>query len=161
VAAPPYRNGGSGVSRATLVRSMVALAVAGAAPPACDLSTPPVAVQLAEGVADTTFALAVGQEARLGILRLAFTGVTEDSRCPSDVVCVWAGNAAVEIGVSFGMGPTIRYVLNTTVDPKSVDVGGYRITLVALQPYPVSTGPIPPASYLATFRLQRLVYPPD
>lgn len=140
---------------------LVGLGAALALLSACDLSTRPVVVRLSEGVADTAFSLGVGQEARLGVLRLMFTGVTEDSRCPSDVVCVWAGNAAVEIDVSLGMGPSVRYVLNTTVDPRSADVGGYRITLLDLRPYPVSTSRIPPASYVATFRLQRLVYPPD
>jgi hypothetical protein len=149
------------VSSKAFSRLLLSGALAAAALTACDGSSRFLAVRLAESVADTTFSLGVGQEATRGVMRIVFTGVNEDSRCPSDVVCVWAGNAAVEIGVSFGMGPTIRYVLNTTVDPKSVDVGGYRITLVDVQPFPVSTSRIPPASYVATFRFQQIVYPPD
>jgi hypothetical protein len=149
------------VSSRSLSRLVLSGAVAAAALTACDGSSRVLAVRLTDGVADTTFSLGVGQEATHGVMRIVFDGVNEDSRCPSDVMCVWAGNAAVEIGVSFGMGPTTRYVLNTIGDPAFVDVGGYRITLIDLQPYPVSTSRIPPASYLATFRFQQVVYPPD
>lgn len=144
--------------------SSVFLALVGAALPwlaSCDATSPTLAVRLSEDVADTTFALGVGQEASHGVMRLVFVGVNEDSRCPSDVVCIWAGNAAVEIGVWYGMGPTARFVLNTIGDPDSVEVGGYRIALIDLQPYPVSTARIPPDAYVATFRFQRLAHPPD
>ncbi len=108
------------------------------------------------GRADTTLALRIGQEvaARGSVMRIAFPGVRNDSRCPVDVVCVWQGDAEVEIGVRFGMGPTVPYVLHTGVAPRSVDLGLYRITLVGLRPAPVSTTAIPQESYVAELRLE-------
>lgn len=127
---------------------------------ACDLSSRAVVADVRDGVVDTVFSLRVGQEVRPdAVLRIAFLSVRNDSRCPVDVMCVWAGNAEVEIGVTFGMGPTRPYVLNTTLDPRSLDLGAYRITLAGLEPAPVSTSPILPGAYIATFRLQRLATP--
>ena len=44
------------------------------------------------------FTLVVGDSARLGDseLLLMFDGVSEDSRCPRNVTCVWEGNARVK-----------------------------------------------------------------
>ncbi len=130
---------------------------------ACDPPTRVVAASIGAGVADTTFALRVGQEARVGgtMLRIVFLGVDDDSRCPSDVMCVWAGNAAVRIGVTYGTGPTVAYVLNTGIDPRFADLASYRLTLTRLEPDPVSTSRIPAERYVATFRLQRVGYAPD
>ena len=108
--------------------------------------------------ADTLLVLSVGQEYRAadGALRIAFLGVRSDSRCPADVMCIWAGNAEAEIGVAFGMGPTVPYVLNTGLGVRSVDLGTSRLTLVDLRPVPVSTSRIPPDGYVASLRLQRI-----
>jgi hypothetical protein len=113
------------------------------------------------GRADTTLALRIGQEvgARDSVMRVSFLGVRADSRCPVDVLCVWQGDADVEIGVRFGMGPTVPYVLHTGVEPRSVVVGGYRITLVSLRPAPVSTTSIPPEQYVAELRLELVAEP--
>src|ERR1041384_6590460 len=50
------------------------------------------------------FELRIGQRAviRKTNLTLRFVTVPEDSRCPSDVTCVWAGNARVELLVTNG-----------------------------------------------------------
>ena len=144
-------------------RLFLAVGLASSSLGACDLSAPVLAASISAGVADTTIALRVGQEARVGgtVLLVTFLGVTNDSRCPSDVMCVWAGNAAVAIATRVAMGPTVRHVLNTTLDPRSADVGGYRVTLAGLRPYPVSTSRIPADRYVADLRFQRLVYGPD
>lgn len=137
------------------IRSVL-LAVAVAAPAACS-STGPSAGPWG-GRADTTLALRIGQEvgAPDSVMGVSFLGVRSDSRCPTDVVCVWQGDAEVEIGVRFGMGPTVPYVLHTGVAPRSVDVGTYRITLVDLRPAPVSTTTIPPESYVAELKVERI-----
>ena len=101
--------------------------------------------------------LRVGQEARIdALLRVDFLGVPADSRCPAMMECVWAGDAAVAIGVSLGMGPTFPDTLHTNLDPRSVPFGGYTIALVELKPYPQLPGSIPPGDYAATFRIERL-----
>lgn len=107
--------------------------------------------------ADTTLTLAPGAEAfPLGpVFGVTFLEVREDSRCPMGVMCIWAGNAVVRVGLRLGMGPTVPYDLNSTLDPKSVIFGGYRVTLVGLAPIPAVDTPIPPGDYRATLRVQR------
>jgi hypothetical protein len=87
-------------------------------------------------------------------LRMTFASVLEDSRCPSDVVCVWEGNAKVEVGIGVGMGPTHALQLNTTVDPRSVEWNGILVTLLEVSPYPASTEPIPATEYAVRLRLE-------
>lgn len=102
------------------------------------------------------FTLDVGQGASVNDAELSvkFLRVTEDSRCPSTVQCVWAGNGQVEIETRDG-GETTKHLLNTMEGAKEVIVGVYRIRLVSLDPAPVTPGPIPPENYRATLRVTR------
>ena len=88
------------------------------------------------------------------VLGLILTTVPEDSRCPTDVTCVWAGNAVVEVGIRAGMGPTFLLRLNTTLEPRSAEWNDVRITLLELMPLPMSGGTILPADYSARIRLE-------
>jgi hypothetical protein len=91
-----------------------------------------------------------------GLFGVGFEDVTEDSRCPVDVVCVWQGNAAVVLGLTLGSGPTVPFTVNTGVAPQSAVHGSYRVTLVGLVPAPVSTSPIDRDDYEATLRIERI-----
>jgi hypothetical protein len=112
-------------------------------------------------VANSDFDLAVGQSARIdgSAVTIAFTGVTEDSRCPLGVMCIWAGNAAVSLTVTDAAGTKSQVVVNTNVSPAtpdSVRVAGYVLRLVGLQPIQRRDVTIPPASYVATLNAARL-----
>ena len=101
--------------------------------------------------------LTIGQEVRVdSLLRLAVTGVPQDSRCALQAMCVWAGDGAVAIAYGIGMGPSYPDTLHTTLDPKATAFGGYRITLVELAPYPLVPGGIRSEEYTATLRVERL-----
>jgi len=98
-----------------------------------------------------------GEDAYFGAqpLHLLFREVPQDSRCPTDVQCVWAGNGMVRLEVALGESPDTPRDLNTTLDPTSTVVGGYRITLLRLLPDPVSTSQIPQDAYRAQLRVER------
>ena len=87
-------------------------------------------------------------------LTVEFLRVAEDSRCPIDVTCVWAGNALVQIGMAMGTGPTVPLELNTTLEPRAVDWNGVRVTLRGVMPEPRSTERIPPESYEVRLQLE-------
>ena len=91
------------------------------------------------------------------VVRVAFGQVLSDSRCPTDVVCVWEGNAEVEIGIRVGMGPTVPLRLNTTQEPRFVDWQGIRVTLLALMPAARSDTDLKPEDYSVTLRLEPLL----
>jgi hypothetical protein len=97
--------------------------------------------------------LAPGQSgAALGLL-VKFIGVTSDSRCPANVMCVWAGDASVALETSLlGSRREVELQLNNPAN-KSAAHGNYRITFDALAPYPFSPRGILPGDYRATFEV--------
>jgi hypothetical protein len=103
------------------------------------------------------FDIVVNQQAVVGgtPLRIRFNGVSNDSRCASDVQCVWAGNAIAQLSLTSTGNPDSKAALNTTLDPKFADSAGYRVTLVGLKPYPRSGSPISAGDYVATLRVER------
>jgi hypothetical protein len=100
--------------------------------------------------------LRVGEEKAVAnsVVRLAFGQVLEDSRCPVDVMCVWQGNAMVELGIRAGMGPTCPIRLNTTLEPRSTVWNGIRISVLELQPTPRAADPTKADAYQVKVRLE-------
>jgi hypothetical protein len=96
--------------------------------------------------------LAIGQSTEIDGVRITFAEVSEDSRCPSDVDCVWQGNARVVLTVA-GAGSTPTIGLNTTLEPVEVRIGGFNVSIESLTPYPVSTAPIDRDAYRVKLRL--------
>jgi len=90
------------------------------------------------------FQLSIGQTATLPMERLSirFTGVVEDSRCPVDVQCVWAGNAKVTLDVSQTGKARQTITLNSNLEPREVAYEGFRIRFEGLVPQPRSNPPI-------------------
>ena len=74
-------------------------------------------------------------------MNITFKGVSEDSRCPEGVNCIWAGAALAQVEV---MGTSTRpTILNlASMDfpgrnyHQSADFNGYTITLQDVAPYP-------------------------
>ena len=88
-----------------------------------------------------TFTLRVGEERQIGETVVRFAAVLGDSRCPSDVVCAWQGNAELEfaVGPADGRGPSFQLRLNTALEPRTGTARGLGVTVVGLAPTPVST----------------------
>lgn len=97
------------------------------------------------------FTLAPGESVRIedASLGLEFRGVTGDSRCPADAICVWGGDAIVHVRA---LGDDAAdYELHTGDSSRSFAVHGQtRIRLEELQPYPFSSRTIAPDEYRAT-----------
>src|SRR5687767_4066909 len=106
---------------------------------------------------DRDFDLKPGRTARVDgtAITVSFVGVPEDSRCPTDVQCVWAGNGAVSLVVTDETGARSTVILNTTLSPRSARVSGYEINFAGLKPEPKQGSPIPLANYVATLRVTR------
>lgn len=105
------------------------------------------------------FTLAVGETALLESSDLAvrLLEVADDSRCPVDVVCVWAGDAvaAIEVvndGVEYAFGLHVNP--GEATGPGSVEVGGYCLDLEAMAPQPHAEVPIAQNDYRVTFRFR-------
>ena len=91
-------------------------------------------------------------------LVIKFVNVTEDSRCPSDVTCIWEGQVSVLVDLTSADGKSFgNFTLTITggaADNSSAKaVNGYLLRLVDVQPYPKSTQKISPSDYTAKFIL--------
>jgi len=80
---------------------------------------------------------------------LRMDSVLNDSRCPSNVQCVWEGNAEVRFLFTVDSRGT-DFVLNThggnNFNSDTV-IGGYSIKLLNLSPYPENPGEILQVEY--------------
>lgn len=85
-------------------------------------------------------------------LTIKFVSLVEDSRCPTGVNCVWAGNAKIRIKVSKGK-ESKTFELNTTLDPKAATFAGYEINLTDLTPQPAANVKISRNGYTAAFAI--------
>jgi len=104
---------------------------------------------------DTPFQLKINQTAFIESenLKIKFWNVTEDSRCPSDVVCVWVGQATVVVNIlkneqNLGDFSLTSRLGNEDLAIKTFD--GYSIKLVKVDPYPKSTSKIKLSDYVIT-----------
>ena len=104
---------------------------------------------------DTEFTLAPAERRAIEgqSLVIRFIGVSGDSRCPADALCITGGSAAVQIAVTSAGGQG-DYDLHTG-NMSPVRHGGLTIALVQLSPYPFSARTIRPDEYRATFKVTR------
>jgi hypothetical protein len=114
-------------------------------------------LQPADAQTGSRLTLRAGEEKRdaRSKIRVRFIAVTEDSRCPEDTTCVWAGNAKVNVKVRRGAGAWKSIELNTTIAPATVAFEGYEIALADLTPLPRTDTPTDPKRYAATVTIDR------
>jgi len=87
------------------------------------------------------------------ILSLRFDSVSNDSRCPSDVQCVTAGEATIHLTTTLEAQSDPLSIVVAPNGPTTVTVDAFEITLLELSPQPISTSPIASDGY----RIQILV----
>jgi hypothetical protein len=115
---------------------------------------------------DSPFNIGINQTAHLtsADIDLSFVDVTEDSRCPSDVQCIWAGRVSVlvELKIASSGENLGRFGMTLTGDVESdignndhLSIGGYLIELVNVMPYPISTRVIEPSQFVATLTVSK------
>jgi len=88
-------------------------------------------------------------------LSIQLDSVTEDSRCPYNVECVWAGNAIVKFEFitnnkmnQFSLNTSAGFITDTIIS-------GFKIQLIELKPYPVYPNPILQKDYVAKIKITR------
>lgn len=113
--------------------------------PSCEFAACPAVVAPTES--------SITLEARLGETVSAFGVVItpevllEDSRCPTDVVCIQAGTVRVRAALMSGMGNAVQeFKLGETYTTEAENV-----TLSAVTPAPLSTSSIEESEYQFTF----------
>ncbi len=102
------------------------------------------------------FQIKVGQTVSVGSTDLQFTffEVSEDSHCPSDVVCIWAGQIVVVVVLEAGGDDLYSEILIVgNAEESSKKIGDYTVEAVDVEPYPVSTRTIDPTNYALTLKV--------
>jgi hypothetical protein len=114
--------------------------------------------------ADTTnvlinkeFSLGIGQTASIEREKLFinFKAVLEDSRCPVNVVCVWAGNGKVEFEILDIDGQHKTLTLNTEDEPRATTLKGHKLKLISLNPPRVDGVSMSPGDYSVTLLVEK------
>ena len=122
------------------------LALAGCAP------APAAKSQAVDLGAEVTLAPGATTSVNGAELKVRFVSVTEDSRCPRDVTCIWAG----EVKVQFEVQESAKIASPVEiVEGGNSDVGAYRVKLVRVEPAPRSTAQIAPQDYRATIVVEK------
>ena len=111
---------------------------------------------------DKEFTLGGGQEAVFAgeDLRVRFSEVLEDSRCPTEVECFWTGQARIAMVVQPAEHPSTTAYFSTNPAPgeneQTARVDDYTISLKSLDPYPrTPDDPISFKDYRATLLVVR------
>jgi hypothetical protein len=138
------------MNRIILAAAIASVAACASSPTATD------SVVYSQAEAADSVKVRVGQTIVVEGIRVRFTGVESDSRCPTDVVCVWAGDAVANIVVELNCecrAAAHSLDLHTGLEPRHGTAYGFRVELRALLPHTNSTSPIKPDSYVAWLRI--------
>lgn len=77
-----------------------------------------------------------------------------DSRCPSDVTCVWEGEAKVQLSLTHNE-KSGNFTLSTVKNNNSVSFDNYLVNLQSVEPYPTSTKTIATDDYVVTVSVSK------
>jgi len=80
-------------------------------------------------------------------VQVTFVGVGADSRCPTDVSCVWAGEVTVKLAVRIGSAAAVE---REVLERRSAVIEPYRLTVTSVRPEPVSSKKLAPSDYRIT-----------
>ena len=105
----------------------------------CAASTPPASIPPSQedGISRT----AIGRTVDVGGPKVTPIAVIEDSRCPAEVTCVWAGRVRISVRVDLGRGSALHELTLGT----PIQVADGALELVEVQP----TRPAPEGRALA------------
>ncbi len=103
------------------------------------------------------FSLPIGKTAVINGdgAKITFKQVREDSRCPTDVTCVWEGDAKIEVTILRTGSPAQMTVLSLHVPNNEVSSGALQIRFVGLTPVPRQADGTAPRAYVAQLIVNR------
>jgi hypothetical protein len=110
--------------------------------------------------APASHAARLGQEVRLAPgeqasfdphgLIVEFVKVLEDSRCPTDVTCVWAGEVKLQLATRIRAAAPVQHEITAGQD---ATIGEFRLAVVRVEPERLSTREISPEQYRVMLRV--------
>ncbi len=100
------------------------------------------------------FTLKINEAAKVEDIKITFLDITEDSRCPTNVDCIWAGRVVADFKAEKGGETVIKSVTdnpqaNDATLSTSFEAFGHLVTLQEVTPYPAEPGDIEKSEYRA------------
>ncbi len=93
----------------------------------------------------------LGQTVNVGGPRVTPLAVLEDSRCPMEARCIWAGRVRLSVRVTTGAGSTVRELASD----KPLQVAGGQLILQGVMPPRSTQRTIAPSDYRFTLHYNR------
>ena len=90
----------------------------------------------------------LGQTVSVGGPRVTPLAVLEDSRCPMEARCVWAGRVRLSVKITTGTGSAVHELASD----KPLQVADGQLELTSVMPPRSTQHPIRPADYRFSFR---------
>lgn len=118
----------------------------------------PIEAQSENAGLEQNFKIKYGQEVMVKgqNLKVKFDSLLDDSRCPTDVECVWPGDAEIVISVKRANAHASNMELHTNEQfTQAAKYQRYMIKLVALDPYPRTRVKKKPSDYVATLLIKK------
>lgn len=108
---------------------------------------------------ESSFDLKIGETTDINSdFQITLLKIFDDSRCPSDVTCIWAGTVSAEVKIIKDGQSRGNYVipigLADRIESQSLD--GFFIMLYDVKPYPISTNQITSSEYIATLIVSKV-----
>lgn len=91
--------------------------------------------------------LEVGQAFLMGQASVEFLKVTSDSRCPTQVTCIWPGEAKVLLGITVGEKYFEKEMVVSGTGGEFAIAEDLQVLVSHLRPYPQTAKPIAPKEY--------------
>ncbi len=91
-------------------------------------------------------------------LKITFTSVPEDSRCPKFVNCIQEGHVKVNLSVAIAGKSQVVEIIRKPSDKgaNTVTVGNFKVQLYEVMPYPESGKKINPEDYKARLAVRKV-----
>lgn len=117
---------------------------------------------LVDAKLNTPFTIKIGNTAEIKSenLKITLTDI-EDSRCPTDVTCVWEGEIILHLNLKKGGDKSKETNLKLRTSQSSeISFESYSISLSKVEPYPISTKEIKKDTYTSTLVVKQKIQSP-
>ena len=107
------------------------------------------------------FQLKINQTASLesDTIKVKFLNVTSDSRCPTDVTCVWEGEAKIVVNILKDGQDLGDFNLTSRAVQNNQAFDGHQIKITKIDPSPTSDKRISLSDYVVTFTISKSEIP--
>lgn len=105
---------------------------------------------------NTDFMLKTGESVQIerGLGLITFIKIVEDSRCPTNVTCVWAGNVKTEFEILDRDRKKTRIYLNSAIKPNKILLKGYSLQITSIFPSKIKGSEISEKKYQVKLRVE-------